>query len=51
MDNKETKINQHEDFYCIDCDNYRMQKFVKEMPDKILLYICKRCGYENSLEK
>jgi len=49
MDNKKTQINELEDFYCIDCDGYRVQKFIKEMPDKTLLYICTKCGCENSL--
>ena len=39
-----------EDFYCTDCNGYREQSFIKEMPDNTLLYLCKTCGCENSLE-
>lgn len=43
-------IKDEEYFFCFDCKKCRDQKFHCEMSDKTLLYICKTCGCENSLE-
>lgn len=44
-------VSKEENLYCIDCDKYTKQKYVTKLADNSLLYLCKECGCENSIDE
>lgn len=45
------KIGDIENVYCVDCKNWRYQKYRRKLADGSLLFLCKDCGCENTIEK
>lgn len=44
-------IRQVRNFYCVDCDKYTDQKYITELADNTLVYVCQRCACENIIEE
>lgn len=45
------KIGDIEDVYCVDCKNFRYQKYKGKLADGSLFFLCRDCGCENTIEK
>jgi hypothetical protein len=49
MNSENLKVGQRVDLFCVDCGNYRWQKYKGIVyGDKSLLFQCEECGCENS---
>jgi len=48
---EECKFPKKDKLFCIDCKKYTNQKFIKDMQDKKLLYVCEVCGCQNEVEE
>jgi hypothetical protein len=44
------KYGQRLDLYCVDCDNYRWQRYQGTYADGMLRFLCEECGCENAVE-
>lgn len=45
MDNN---FSEQMELFCVDCDTHTKQNLKGLMPDNTVLYLCTRCGCENS---